>query len=103
MEQRFTDAIHSKNKVKITYFSKKDKMITTRICAPLDIGLHKGFPDRGDYYHVWDYDGSKKPHYAPLKSDQIRDFEVLDETFDPADFVTWNTDWTISRDWGHYS
>jgi hypothetical protein len=32
--------------------------------------------------------------------------DILDEYFEPAEFVTWNTrtsPWFITRDWGAYS
>lgn len=103
MLQDFVNAIHGKNKLRITYFSKKDETTVVRLCAPMDVGPHKRFPDRGDYYHVWDYDGSSGPHPVPLSEEQIQHINILDEKFDPADFVTWDTDWTISRDWGSFS
>jgi hypothetical protein len=103
MEEDFISAIHNKNKIRITYFSKKDNGYVTRLCAPMDIGPHKRFPDKGDRYHVWDYDGSNGPHPSSLEPDQIRSIEALDEDFDPSEFVTWETDWTIARDWGRCS
>lgn len=69
----------------------------------MDIAPHKGFPDRGVYYHVWDYEGSKGPHTAPIKAELISRIDVTDQEFDPSEFVTWQPDWTIDRDWGDYS
>ena len=103
MEERFIAAIHEKNKIRVTFFSKKDEMDVTRICAPMDIGLHSRFPDKGDYYHVWDYDSPSRPHPIALKEDQIIDIEFLADIFEPNEFVTWEPSWTISRDWGSYS
>lgn len=103
MEQEFIAAIHNKKKLEITYYAQKHDAYVTRVCAPMDIGPHQRYPEKGDYYHVWDYDGSKGPHPAPLSKESIKSITVLDESFDPADFVTWNTNWTVSRDWGAYS
>ncbi len=103
MEDKFIEAIRSMNKISVTYFKKKDESTVTRTCAPMDIGPHKRFPDKGEYYQVWDYDGSNGPHPSPLKSDQIISVNILSEKFDPSEFVTWQTEWTIPRDWGQYS
>ena len=103
MYQEFIEAIHQKKKIRVTYFSKKDNATISRLCAPMDYGPHKRFPDKGDRFHVWDYEGSAGPHPAPLDPEQVQRIEVLDDTFDPADFVTWETDWVIPRDWGQYS
>lgn len=103
MEDQFVSAINDKKKVRVTFYSKKDQKSVTRTCAPMDIGPHSSFPDRGDYFHVWDYDGASGPHPAPLKRDQIIDLETLSENFEPGDFVTWTPDWTVPRDWGVYS
>ena len=103
MLEEFIDAIHQKKKIIVTFFSKKDEVIVVRTCAPMDFGPHKRFPDKGDRYQVWDYDGSSGPHPAPLDPDQVQSIEVMDEEFDPSEFVTWDTDWIIQRDWGPYS
>ncbi len=103
MKENFVNSIHGKKKVRITYYSKKDEANTIRTCAPLDIGPHSRYPDKGDYFHFWDFDGSEKPHVVPKKEEDIIKIEVLSEEFDPSEFITWETNWTISRDWGQYS
>lgn len=103
MEENFIQAIHNKKKAIITYYSKKDNAPVRRQCAPLDIGPHARYPDKGDYYFIWDYDGSDKAHPVPKKAEDIISLEILDEEFDPSEFITWDTNWTIPRDWGKYS
>jgi len=29
--------------------------------------------------------------------------ELLGETFDPANYISWKPNWFIKRDWGNYS
>ena len=36
-------------------------------------------------------------------TEQVISIEVLPDTFDPAEFVTWDTNWIVKRDWGKYS
>lgn len=108
MKAKFIAAIHAKHKIRITFYSKEDKGEITRVCAPMDYGSSKKFKDGIDRFHVWDYspDGGKKPHPIPLEPAQVRTMVVLDETFDPAEFITWNTSqspWIIPRDWGQNS
>ena len=54
-------------------------------------------------YWVWDYESDKKTHTLPLRNERIISLKTLDESFDPSEFVTWDTNWKIARDWGQYS
>jgi len=103
MKDEFIQAIHEKNKMQLTYFSKKDGANVTRLCAPMDVGPHRSYSEKGDYYHVWDFDGASKPHSVPLKEENIIEMIVLTEKFDPGDFVSWTPNWIVPRDWGVYS
>lgn len=41
-----------------------------------------------------------------LNPDQVIKIDLLDEIFDPAEFITWDvkkSKWFIERDWGKYS
>ncbi len=96
----FVQAICSKKKIKVTFYSKEDKEIIVRICAPMDYGPSKRAKDKSDRFHMWDYESE---HTLGLKPEQIRNIEMLDETFEPSEFVAWQTDWIIPRDWGQYS
>jgi hypothetical protein len=99
----FIQAIHSKNKLQIVYYSAKDDMDVARDGAPMDFGPHARFHDQDDRYHFWDFTSPSGPHTTPLEAEQIRSIERLDETFDPAEFVTWEPQWHIPRDWGSFS
>lgn len=103
MKQQFIQAIHSKNKVKMTFYSKEDGQELTRVVAPMDYGPSNTAHDWSDRYHSWDYDSDTKPHPLSLHPDQVVALEVLPDTFDPAEFVTWAPKWTIDREWGPHS
>lgn len=103
MEKEFIKAIHDMKKIRVTFFSQKDETLVARICAPMDFGPSSRSSDQEDRFHVWDYEGSGKPHTASLKPDQVEKIEMLEEEFDPVEFVKWNPNWIVSRDWGQYS
>lgn len=104
MQAKFVDAIHSKSKVRLTFFSKEDKSLLVRICAPMDYGpSRRAVADKSDRFHFWDYESDTKNHTLSLLPSQIESIEMLGENFDPADFVTWPPNWFVARDWGAYS
>jgi len=105
-KERFIQAIHSKSKVKITFYSKEDGSNLVRTCAPMDYGPSRRTKKKNDRFHFWDYDSDTQRHTLSLNLDQIINLEILDDFFDPAEFITWNTKqspWFISREWGIYS
>lgn len=103
MEKKFIAAIHSKNKIRLTFFSKEDQSILVRTCAPMDFGASRRAADKSNRFHFWDYDSDKKHHTLSLLPNQVQSIEVLEQTFDPSEFVTWTPNWIVGRDWGHYS
>lgn len=103
MKDEFIDAIHSKNKIRLTFHSKEDRQSLTRICAPMDYGPSTRANNKSDRYHSWDYDSDTAHHTLSLLPEQVISIEVLTATFDPAEFVTWQPNWIVQRDWGAYS
>jgi len=99
----FIQAIHAKRKVRVTFFSKEDQGLLTRKCAPMDYGPSSKAKEKNDRFHLWDYESDKKVHTLSLNPTQVQQLEVLDETFEPSEFVTWVTNWIIKREWGTYS
>jgi len=98
----FIDAIHEKKCVLIvadTY----EKGIIERICIPFDYGPSRKYKDGINRYHLFDLDSPDGSHNLALKPDQILKIEILNDHFDPNDYVHWETNWYISRDWGPYS
>lgn len=99
----FIEAIHSKAKVNVTFFSKQDGAVIERKCAPVDYGPSRRAKLKNDRYHLWNYEGDDGPHIMSLPTEQVHGITVLDEYFDPSEFVTWDPDWRIPRDWGRFS
>jgi len=103
MQTTFLAAIHSKHKVRLTFYSKEDQGFLVRTCAPMDYGPSRRTLDKSDRFHFWDYDSDQKNHTLTLLPNQIELIEVLDQVFNPAEFVTWVPNWFVKRDWGQYS
>jgi len=103
MKEEFIAAIHSKSKIRVTFFSKEDGHALSRVCAPMDFGPSRRAADKSDRFHMWDYESDTKNHTLSLLPHQIQSIEVLPEHFDPAEFITWQTNWFVPRDWGQYS
>jgi hypothetical protein len=102
----FLNAIQTQTLVRLTFFSKEDRGLLVRVCAPMDFGPSRVAHDKSDRYHLWDFESDKKNHTLSLKSERIESIEILDSTFDPENFVTWDTTvskWFIPRNWGKFS
>jgi len=102
----FIQAIRDKRKIELTFHSDEDGRPITRKCAPMDYGPSRKAKDKTPRFHVWDYESDKKPHPLLLHRKKIIDMRVLDEEFDPAEFITWDVGaapWFVVRDWGEYS
>lgn len=106
MNALFIAAIHSKNKVCLTFFSKEDNANISRTCAPMDLGPSRRAANQENRFHFWDYDSDKRMHILSLLPAQVVDMQVMQDMFDPAQFVTWDTNkspWFVPRNWGTYS
>lgn len=99
----FIKSIHSKNKIKITFYSKEDGCNLVRTCAPMDYGPSRRAKLKNNRFHLWDYESDTQKHTLSLNPDQISRLEVLEETFNPSEFITWDTKqspWFVKRNWG---
>lgn len=106
MKEVFIEAIHTKRKLRVTFFSKEDGQNLVRTCAPMDYGPSRRARDKSDRYHFWDYDSDTKRHTLSILPEQVIGIELTSENFDPSEFVTWNTVsslWFVPRDWGRFS
>lgn len=102
----FTQAINTKSKIQVTFFSKEDNTSLTRLCAPFDIGPSSRAKDKTDRYHFWDYDSDTGSHNLSLIDEQVINIKILDEKFEPSHIITWNfkpNSWYLQRNWGAYS
>jgi len=105
-KEKFVQAIRDKKKVKLTFYSKEDRCELVRVCAPMDYGPSRRAKNKADRYHLWDFDSDTQRHTLSLLPERVMGMVVLDEKFDPADFIEWDTGvspWFIPRDWGQYS
>lgn len=62
--------------VELTFYSKKDDVYKTRICAPLDYAPSTIYKDRTPRFHFWDLE-----HYHNLAvlPENIRSIKILNE------------------------
>ncbi|HAV5317769.1 hypothetical protein ABTP12_14815 [Acinetobacter baumannii] len=106
IELIFKQAIHSKNKVKLIFYSKEDGKNLERICAPMDFGPSRRSKNKDERYHLWDYESDQSNHVLSLLPIQVINIEILNNNFDPSEFITWDvkkSPWFYIRDWGHHS
>jgi hypothetical protein len=106
MKEKFLYAIDNKLKISVTFNSKKKGQIT-RECIPFDFGASKKIDaiDKTEKYHVYDLSSpSGKIHPIPINPENMLSIELLNENFNPDDYVTWTPiNWIYSRDWGNKS
>lgn len=98
----FLDSIHRKKKVTIM-FDSKEKGIVTRECVPFDYGPSRKYKDGRDRYHFYDLNSPEGQHNLSILPEQLINIELLNEPFEPADYVNWTPNWFVKRDWGKYS
>lgn len=102
----FLSAIHSRNKILVRFHSKEDKRVLQRTCAPLDYGPSRRANQKHSRFHLWDFDSDTGEHVLSLNPEQIIIIEVLSETFNTSEFITWDTKksrWFVPREWGRHS
>ncbi len=100
---QFIDSIHAKTKINLTFSSKEDGRQLTRLCAPMDLGPSRRAHNKDDRFHLWDYESDQRNHVLSLLPGQVVTMEFLSDEFSPSEFVTWQTNWFVPRDWGVYS
>lgn len=100
--ENFIDAIICTQLVQVS-INSKEKGFIKRICVPFDFGPSRKFKDGIERYHFLDLDSPDGPHNLSILPDQLIDLEVLDNKFDPADYIHWTPNWYVARDWGKYS
>lgn len=103
MKEIFINNMHNKKKIYVSFFSKEDGCVQTRLCAPMDYGPSSRAANKNNRFHMWDYESDKKNHPLSLLPDQITDLKSTNESFEPEEFVTWEPKWIVPRNWGKYS
>lgn len=100
----FITGIDERRKVLLTFLSREDgDSRQTRTCAPMDFGPSNRTKDKSDRYHLWDYESADGPHTLSLLPERIVTVDPTGDFFDPAEFVSWETNWHYPRNWGDFS
>lgn len=103
MNEKFVQAINQK-KLVLLKFDSNEKGTITRMCVPYDFGPSRRYKDGLNRYHFYDLDSPSSNHNLSILPSQIIDIEILENRFEPKDYVTWNPiKWFLKRDWGAYS
>lgn len=100
--ETFLHVISNKKYVKLT-FNSKEKGTITRKCVPFDFGASsRNLKINPNKYRFYDLDRFKGPHPLPVLPEQIIEIKLLDESFNPASYITWKPpyNWFVKRDWG---
>ena len=100
MNDNFVQAINNKKIVKVR-FDSNEKGIIIRNCIPFDFGPSRRYRDGKDRYHFYDLDSPSGNHNLSILPSQILSIDIMEESFDPAQYVTWSpVKWFLARDWG---
>lgn len=103
MLEVFLQGINEKKCVTVIFEAKEDGMPRTRKCIPFDYGESRRYKDGKERFHFYDLSSPDGKHNLSILPEQIHKIELLQETFNPADYVTWSPSWLIARDWGNFS
>lgn len=87
----------------IVKVSSKEKGLITRNCIPYDFGPSRKYKDELNRYHFYDLDSPDGKHNLSILPEQLEELTLTELIFDPANYITWKTEWFIKRDWGIYS
>jgi hypothetical protein len=98
----FIDAIHLKKLVSVT-INTENKGTIIRKCIPFDFGPSRKYKDGLDRYHFWDIDSPEGSHNLSILPEQLMNIGILDEEFNPSDYISWTPNWYIKRNWGSSS
>jgi len=98
----FLQAIQQK-KVVQAQVNTLSKGIIIRKCIPFDYGTGRGLKKGEQGFHFLDLDSPDGRHNLPVEPERLLSIQLLNEIFDPADYVTWTPTWQVKRDWGKYS
>ena len=103
MLKNFLEGIHKKRYLSVDFIAKEDSLLRNRKCVPFDYGESRKYRDDKDRFHFLDLNSPDGKHNLSILPEQVKKVEILDESFDPADYVKWEPNWIVKRDWGQYS
>lgn len=103
MLEVFLKGINTKKYLSVDFIAKEDGLLRNRKCVPFDYGESRKYRDNQDRFHFLDLNSPKGSHTLSILPKQVKRIETLDETFEPADYINWEPNWIIERNWGEYS
>lgn len=103
MYEVFLEGIHDKKYLSVDFVAKKDGLLRSRKCVPLDYCESQICKDGLDRYHFLDLDSPKGKHPLAILPEQIQNITIINESFSPTDYIKWTPRWMIKRDWGLHS
>lgn len=98
----FLKAIESKSLLQLCFNSIEKGQIVRR-CIPFDFGPSNRYKDGNDRYHFYDLDSPDGKHNLSILPNQVVEITLVEETFEPGDYVKWTPKWHVARDWGAFS
>lgn len=103
MNTDFLKAIEEKRKIEVT-FNSQSKGTVTRICIPFDFGpSRRNLKVNPDRYHMYDLDSPDGEHTLSIIPEHLLGINLLNEYFEPSNYISWEPNWFVKRDWGIYS
>ena len=97
----FVRGIIETKKIELTFLSNESQANVVKRCVPVDFSPGKRARDTSELYYFWDFESGQSNYLLSLPPDAIIKMELIDEEFNPKDFVTfWKKVWYIKRDWG---
>ncbi|GAB6137471.1 hypothetical protein [Halanaerobaculum tunisiense] len=102
LREDFISAIKNKKLVEIV-FDSKEKGRITRKCVPFDFGPSRKYKDKRNRFHFHDLNSPEGSHVLSILPGQLVDLKILEKSFKPGNYVHWEPNWFVDRDWGQYS
>ena len=104
MLEKFLQAIREKRYLSVDFIANEDNLLRNRKCVPFDYGESRRYKDGKDRFHFLDLNSPNGKHNLSILPQQVKKVEILDEFFEPSEYVTWTPiTWIVKRDWGVYS
>lgn len=99
--KKMMQAINFTSFINLTYTDQSNEKRTIQ-CVPIDIKAQNGLsPSRTQYEFIAVNDVTSQ--HITLSDVDINDIQVLEESFDPGNYVKEKKQWLYPRDWGIYS
>jgi hypothetical protein len=84
----FARGMEQQKKVRLTFYSRKQRRSLVRTCAPLHYSEGVGAGDDKDCYYFWDFNAKKGSNFLALAPSKIASMEPTDEPFRVEDLMS---------------